>query len=339
MAVASRQVSPASDKRRKKEQCAMNRQNEEERAPTPMTPAGQELAPDYDDSLATLLDDIDISHATPDLARLLTGFFAVKSAHDPAATMSYFSQQKLAYIDGTLGLSFYTWQDLDAYFAKAMPTWAPSGRSYPVRILGDTTSALVLYTDTPELFGHEIRTISAVNFEQGKIVRLLDYWDGRHFGINNTANFRAPANQFPQDFKESTVGETASPTMRSVVANLAQAFATNNATAAAQLFTADAVFEDMTLHAQIIGQLAITGYLQRALPQLPYGSQSAIRHVVGSAFGGGYEWTSSSGAVPRGAIGLELNQQGQITRLTAVWDGSLLDDAAFTQQLALTIEH
>lgn len=317
----------------------MNRQNEEERALTPMTPAGQELAPDYDDSLATLLDDIDISHATPDLARLLTGFFAVKSAHDPARTMSYFSQQKLAYIDGTLGLSFYTWQDLDAYFAKAMPTWAPSGRSYPVRILGDTTSALVLYTDTPELFGHEIRTISAVNFEQGKIVRLLDYWDGRHFGINNTANFRVPANQFPQDFKESTVGETASPTMRSVVANLAQAFATNNATAAAQLFTADAVFEDLTLHAQIIGQLAITGYLQRALPQLPYGSQSAIRHVVGSASGGGYEWTSSMGAVPRGAIGLELDQQGQISRLTAVWDGSLLDDAAFTQQLALTIEH
>jgi hypothetical protein len=317
----------------------MNRQNEEERALTPMTPAGQELAPDYDDSLATPLDDIDVSHATPDLARLLTGFFAVKSAHDPARTMSYFSQQKLTYIDGTLGLSFYTWQDLDAYFATAMPTWAPSGRSYPVRILGDTTSALVLYTDTPELFGHEIRTISAVNFEQGKIVRLLDYWDGRHFGIHNTANFRVPANQFPQDFKESTVGETASPTIRSIVAKLAQAFATNNATAAAQLFAADAVFEDMTLHAQIIGQLAITGYLQRALPQLPYGDKSAIRHVVGSAIGGGYEWTSASGAVPRGAIGLELNQQGQITRLTAVWDGSLLDDAAFTQQLALTIEH
>ena len=317
----------------------MNRQNEEERALTTMTPAGQELAPDYDDSLATPLDDIDIAHATPDLARLFTGFFAAKSVHDPAATMSYFSQTKLTYIDGTLGWIFTSWQGLDALFTQVMPTWPPAGRSYPVRILGDTTSALVFFTDTPELFGHEIRTISPINFEQGKIVREVDYWDGRHFGITNTANLRTPPNQFPQDFKESTVGETASPTMRSVVAKLAQAFATNNATAAAQLFAADAVFEDMTLHAQIIGQLAITGYLQRALPQLPYGSQSAIRHVVGSAIGGGYEWTSSSGAVPRGAIGLELNQQGQITRLTAVWDGSLLDDAAFTQQLALTIEH
>jgi hypothetical protein len=220
-----------------------------------------------------------------------------------------------------------------------MPTWAPSGRSYPVRILGDTTSALIFYTDTPELFGHEIRSIGSVNFEQGKIVRWVDYWDGRHFGITNVEQLRTPANQFPQDFKESTVGETALPAMCVAVANLAQAFATNNATAAAHLFTADAVFEDMTLHTQIIGQLAITGYLQRALPYLPYGDQSAIRHVVGSAIGGGYEWTSSLGAVPRGAIGLELNQQGQITRLTAVWDGSLLNDTAFNQQLSPTIEH
>jgi hypothetical protein len=290
-------------------------------------------------SKAPPLDGIDVSYATPDLVRLLTGFFAAKSAHDPARTMSYFSQQKLTYIDGTLGLGFYTWQDLNAFFTKVMPTWPAAGRSYPVRILGDTTSALVFYTDTPELFGHEIRTISSVNFEQGKIVRLLDYWDGRHFGINNTAKLRIPANQFPQDFKESTVGETASPAMRAVVTKLAQALATNNATAAAQLFTADAVFEDMTLHLQVIGQLAITGYLQRALPQLPYGYQSAIRHVVGSALGGGYEWTSSVGSVPRGALGLELNQNGQITRLTAVWDGSLLDDAGFNAQLTRTIEH
>lgn len=290
-------------------------------------------------SEATPLACIDVSHATPDLVHLLTGYFAAKSAHNPVGTMSYFSQTKLTYIDAVLGWIYTSWQDLDALFTKVMPTWPPSGQSYPVRILGDTTSALVFFTDTPELFGNEIRAIGSVNFEQGKIVREVDYWDGRHFGINNTANLRTPANQFPQDFKESTVGETASPTMRSVVANLAQAFTTNNATAAAQLFTADAVFEDMTLHAQIIGQLAITGYLQRALPQLPYGYQSAIRHVVGSAIGGGYEWTSSLGAVPRGAIGLELNQQGQITRLTAAWDGSLLDDSAFNQQLSLTIEH
>ena len=288
---------------------------------------------------ATPLASIDVSHATPELVSLLTGFFAAKSAHDPARTMSYYSQKKLTYIDAVLGLGFYSWQDVDAFFTKAMPTWAPSGRSYPVRILGDTTSALVFFTDTPELFGNEIRAIGSLNFEQGKIVREIDYWDGRHFGIANAAKLRVPANQFPQDFKESTVGETASPTMRNVVAKLAQAFATNNATAAAQLFSADAFFEDMTLHAQIIGQLAITGYLQRALPHLPYGYQSAVRHVVGSAIGGGYEWTSSTGVVPRGVIALDLNQTGQITRLTAVWDGSLLDDAGFNQQLLLTIEH
>jgi hypothetical protein len=282
---------------------------------------------------------IDVSHATPDLVLLLTAFFAAKDKHDPVATMSFFSQTKLTYIDGTLGWIYTTWQDLNALFTKLMPTWAPSAQSYPVRILGDTTSALVFFTDTPQLFGHEIRTISPINFGQGKVTRWVDYWDGRHFGINNVTTLRTPAAQFPQDFKESTVGETASPTLRSVVTKLAQAFATNNATSAAQLFAPDAVFEDMTLHTQIIGQLAITGYLQRALPQLPYGYQSAVRHVVGSAIGGGYEWTSSIGSVPRGVLGLELNQQGQITRLTAVWDGSLLDDSAFNQQLSLTIEH
>ncbi|HEX4208021.1 MAG TPA: hypothetical protein VHZ51_28230 [Ktedonobacteraceae bacterium] len=290
-------------------------------------------------SEATPLEGIDASHATPDLVSLLTGFFAAKSAHDPARTMSYYSQKKLTYIDGTLGLGFYTWQDLNAFFTKLMPTWPPAARSYPVRILGDTTSALVFFTDTPELFGHEIRTISPINFEQDKVVRWVDYWDGRHFGVADVAKLRTPADQFPQDFKESTVGETASPIMRQVAAELAQAFVTNNAAAAGQLFAPDAVFEDMTLHTQVIGQLAITGYLQRALPQLPYGYKSAIRHVVGSALGGGYEWTSSIGSVPRGVLGLELNQQSQVTRLTAVWDGSLLDDAEFNAQLTLTIEH
>ena len=290
-------------------------------------------------SETTPLKGIDVSHATPDLVCLLTGFFAAKSAHDPAGTMAYFSRNKLTYIDGTLGWAFYTWQDLNALFTQLMPTWSASARAYPVRILGDTTSALVFFTDTPELFGHEIRTISPINFEQGKVVRWVDYWDGRHFSSEDVAKLRTPADQFPQDFKESTVGETASPIMRQVAAELAQAFATNNAAAAGQLFAPDAVFEDMTLHTQVIGQLAITGYLQRALPQLPYGYQSAIRHVVGSDLGGGYEWTSSIGSVPRGTLGLELNQQRQVTRLTAVWDGSLLDDAEFNAQLTLTIEH
>src|SRR5215471_14848763 len=141
---------------------------------------------------------------------------------NPTRTMSYFSPTKLTYIDATFGWIVPSWDALDTLFTQLMPSWAPSGRSYPVRILGDTTSALIFYTDTPELFGHEIRTIGSVNFEQGKIVRWVDYWDGRHFGITNVEQLRTPANQFPQDFKESTVGETALPAMCVAVANLAQ---------------------------------------------------------------------------------------------------------------------
>jgi hypothetical protein len=89
---------------------------------------------------ATLVEGIDVSHATPDLVSLLTGYFAAKSAHDPARTMSYFSQTKLTYIDATLGWLVPSWGALDALFTQLMPTWAPSGRSYPVRILGNTTA-------------------------------------------------------------------------------------------------------------------------------------------------------------------------------------------------------
>src|SRR5262249_47007169 len=61
-------------------------------------------------SEATPLEGIDVSHATPDLVRLLTGFFAAKSAHDPSRTISYFSQKKLTYIDAILGWIFPSWQ-------------------------------------------------------------------------------------------------------------------------------------------------------------------------------------------------------------------------------------
>jgi hypothetical protein len=38
-------------------------------------------------------------------------------------------------------------------FEQYMPKWPPTGLSYPNRISGDMRSALVAFTDTPELFG------------------------------------------------------------------------------------------------------------------------------------------------------------------------------------------
>jgi hypothetical protein len=63
-------------------------------------------------------------------------------------------------------------------------------------------------------------------------------------------------------------------------------------------------------------------YLARALPSLPYGQGAQVRHVVGGAAGGGYEWTNPGAAAPRGVNVIKLNSRGQIVQLTSIWDGS-----------------
>jgi hypothetical protein len=47
-----------------------------------------------------------------------------------------------------------------------------------------------------------------------------------------------------------------------------------------------------------------------------------------AAQGGGYEWKKKGATVDHGVIALELDQQARISRLTTIWDGSLLDNAA-----------
>ena len=282
---------------------------------------------------------VDVSHATPELASLLTRYFAAKSRADLDGTMAFFDRSQLFYTDATLGF-LSDWDGLRATFALAMPTWPKTARSYPTRILGDTNSAMVLFTNTPELFGGEIQAIAPVDIRRGKIQRWVDHWDGRHFGSALAASLRVPADKFPQDFGESTVGERASPVIKSVVTALATAFAQGDAEHAASLFADDAAFEDLTLHTTFAGLLSITSFLRRALPFLPYGGTGVkVRHTVGSAQGGGYEWTTASGAtVHLGAVALELDAHGRISRLTTVWDGSLITTAALQSMLPLTIE-
>ena len=60
--------------------------------------------------------------------------------------------------------------------------------------------------------------------------------------------------------------------------------------------------------------------------------------VVGTDQGGGYEWDTQGHAVPRGAAGLELSQDGKITRFTVVWDGSLLEDTAMSAAVAHAVD-
>jgi hypothetical protein len=283
---------------------------------------------------------VDVSHATPELVALLAEYFSANNRRDVDGTMARFSRSPTSYIDATLGWIFPSWDDLRAVFSQVMPNRPKTARSYPTRILGDTGSAMVLFTSTPEVSGGEIRSIASVNFENGGsgIDRWVDYWDGRHFGIAAVNSRRTPADEFPQDFRESTVREHTSPGTKHLVTALSKAFANADADGAVVLFAEDASFEDLTLRSALVGRAAIVAFLRRALPHLPYGGSGVtVVHTVGSAQGGGYEWAAPGAAVPRGAVALELDAHGRISRLTTVWDGSLVTTDGLLAMLALTI--
>jgi len=241
--------------------------------------------------------------------------------------MNHFSKSTLTYIDATLGWPYYTHGALRDVYVQYMPKWSATGLSCPTRILGDERSALVIFTDTPELFGAEIRSLAAIDIKDGKIVRWVDYWDGRHFGAELAAKMRTPSDKFPTGFKDATIPGNASPKIRAAANRLHAAFAGNDARAAAALFTSDAVYEDMTLHTQILGRLAIERYLGRALDKLPAGTGSSSVHVVGGDMGGGFEWQTAPAyrtTVRRGITAIALDLEGKVSRLTTVWDGAML---------------
>jgi hypothetical protein len=245
--------------------------------------------------------------------------------------MAHFARSPMFYTDATLGWYMPTWDALRAVFQEYMPNWPKTARSYPTRVIGDERSAVVMFTDSPELFGHEIRIVAAVDFRAGKVMRQVDYWDGRHFGIDATNQLRVPASQYPPTYGEDVVDSQSSPVVRSVAARLV-------AGDFAGLFADDAVLEDLALRVEIIGRQAIEDYLRRAWASLPYGPGAAIRHTVGSAQGGGYEWTHRGAAVDHGIVAFELDGQRRITRLTTTWDGAALSDTAMTTLLAATLE-
>ncbi|WP_052424802.1 nuclear transport factor 2 family protein [Streptomyces fulvoviolaceus] len=284
----------------------------------------------------------DASHATSALVAHIRGYYQAKSDRNLAWQSSYFSHRQTTYIDAILGWHWYTWQDLHDGLATFYPKWPKDSKSYPTRILGDTTSAILFFTDTPGMFGPgQVRNAGAVNFDrQGKIERWVDYWDSRQFGVSSWRKEQEPPNQWPTDFRESTVGETASPLMRRVVAGLADALRRNDIDAAMDLFSSDAVFEDVPAHIQITSKASIHAYLTKAGPALPYvGAGTGIRHVLGNDVGGGYEWTAVNGPVPRGITGIELDPWGRIERLTAVWNGAYADDALLTLLARKAIEY
>ncbi|MFG3133263.1 nuclear transport factor 2 family protein [Streptomyces tendae] len=279
----------------------------------------------------------DTSNATAQAARLLTSFFTAKTLRRIEATHAHFSPEQTYYADATLGWEFPSNEALRQVWEQYMPRWGEAARSYPVQVLGDTSGAAVVMTDTPELFGGEIRGIAIVDFVDEKIMRWVDYWDGRGFGTGAADHLRVPAEDFPASLGADTVQARPAPVLGAAVEHLMPAIRSGDDGRLNELLAYDATLEDLALRTRVRGRAAVVRYLQRACGRLPY-QGAVVRHVAGNEQGGGFEWTAEGEEVPRGAAALALDGDGRITSLTLCWDGSLLDDDRITALTTLAIE-
>lgn len=290
------------------------------------------------DTLASPLypDIADISHAAPALVEFLRHYFQSKSRHDADAWLQDFDTSKIVYIETVLGLSLNP-ANFESSLRAIMASWGEGAVSYPLRIIGDMDSAVIFFEDTPAMFGHELRGVAALDMENGKITRQVDYWDGRRAPLAAT---RLPDPQYPADLGVSVVAERSpNAVLHGIVSQLHAALSTGNSSAAAALFDVDAVWEDRTARTLIDGGLAIERYVARAWDILPYGDGATIRHVVGSAQGGGYEWIGRRVAVTDfGMTALKLNESRMITWISSVWDASHASYAAMATLTGLSLE-
>ena len=212
----------------------------------------------------------------------------------------------------TLGEGFPSRSLLVTQFTEFTTEWPKNATSYPLKILGDTASAVGNYLDSAGMFGPaEIRSISSVDFRDGKVTRQVDYWDGRR----NPDDVPGLDDQYPYDLGLDTVGEQAAPKINNTAHQLNAALSAGDAHAAMVLFVYNAIL-DITLRTKEEGQPAIGRYLQRALAHLPYGPGTAVHHVLGSDQGGGYEWQTDDQPVRNGITALELDRNGLITQFT-----------------------
>jgi hypothetical protein len=276
----------------------------------------------------------DTSHCTPEAAEIFRGVFTAKSEHDAATFLSYFSTASTVYMDAVLGVALPGLQAVSGFFTQYLPSLPAAAISYPLRIVGDTRSAAVELVDTTAFFGYEIRALSSVTFDGNrKIIRWVDYWDGR-----GSLQPEVITSGYPTDFRDSE--QNADPAAVQAARALQAAFAAGDAAAAVALMSYDVVHEDMAAHTRVRGQEQAQRYYARALEQLPYGPGAALAHADGGRQGGGYEWSAAPVAAPmrRGHTCVELDQAGKISRLTAIYDSSLLSYAAYQSLAGLAAE-
>jgi hypothetical protein len=282
-------------------------------------------------------DVTDTSYATGQAVDIFEGFFSAKSLHNGNKMLTFWAPDPVLYIDASAGIAWPSIAALAGVWTVPPFTTAPANAlSYPLRIIGDSHSALVEFYDSPLLFGNELRILASVTFnDKGKIVRWIDYWDGRSALGGIPINTLFP---YPTNFNDNV--ENASPVIKNVAQALQAAFTAGDAVTATSLFTNDAVYEDMALHTRVEGQLQIGRYLTRGLGVLPYGTGATVAHVVGDYRGGGYEWHASPHAAPllRGNTALELDETGKISRFTVIYDSFQFPYATYQALVLLAAE-
>ncbi|WP_051801229.1 nuclear transport factor 2 family protein [Streptomyces sp. NRRL F-525] len=231
---------------------------------------------------------LETSHASRETAAPNHAYYTAKSRYDIDAFIDFFTPGQMAYFDSPVHIGgVFPTRDVfrDQIMGPTLEGWSKTGgKSYPLRVIGDATSAVVLIRNTAELFGNEVRIISSFTFEHGKIVRVVDYWDGRR--NDEALKNRPPNTDNPRTLGTEIVRVSADPAIKTFARHLGSALAAGDVDSAEALFSDDALFEDMTTRTTIVGRPAIGRYLTRALPKLPYGPGSELPHVLGSKQGG-----------------------------------------------------
>ena len=253
--------------------------------------------------------------------------------------MEFISRDLSVYVDATLGWELNGYDALKEVWAQHMPTWG-EGRSYPTRILGEvnggTGSVMLEFTDTPELFGGDMRVLGAVDVVDGKITRWADYWDSAAYDGKRFEKIKRTPVDPPLALRSKPAATSAR--IRDVASKFVEMVSGGNTEGAATLFSYDGVFEDLSLNMRIVGLPAINRYLARVNHKSPFGSGVKLGHVVGGDAGGGFEWASSSSPATTGAVSLSINTEGKITRASIVYDSRNLSATSRSELAALTLE-
>ena len=94
---------------------------------------------------------------------------------------------------------------IERYLGRALAKLPYGAGSSLLHVVGGDMGGGYEWQAAPNYCASVRRGTSAVTLDQdGKVIRWIDYWDGRHFGAELAAKMRTPADKFPTNFKEST---------------------------------------------------------------------------------------------------------------------------------------